>query len=80
MSMTSLNNIALTIDRNGFDALDEAAISHVLGLSAASNASPVLAQVFGDASEPAPVRARAFGRLAMQIASGAPRSGFTLAA
>jgi len=77
---TSLDSIAITIDRCGFDALDHAVIAHVLGLAAASNASPVLSEVFGDRSEPAPVRERAFGLLAMQIAAGAARSRFTLAA
>jgi uncharacterized membrane protein len=78
--MTSLDDIAMTIDRNGFQALDDAVISHVLGLATATNASTVLAEVFGDQDEPAPVRERAFGLLAMQIASGARRSRFTLAA
>lgn len=66
------------IDRYGFGALDRATIDHLLALAATVNASHVLAEVFGDASEPAPVRERAFGLLAMQIASGAPQ--FTLAA
>lgn len=74
--MTSLDAIAITIDRFGFDALDSASIHGVLSLASAAEASPVLAEVFGDAHEPAPVRERAFGLLAMQIS----RSDFTLAA
>lgn len=74
--MTSLDDIAITIDRFGFDALDPAAIDGVLSLAAAAAASPVLAEVFGDIHEPAPVRERAFGLLAMQITS----RSFTLAA
>ncbi len=78
--MTSLDDIAITIDRSGFSALDSVTIDHVLQLAAARHASAVLSEVFGDASEPAPVRERAFGLLAMQIASGESRSRFTLAA
>jgi len=37
-------------------------------------------EVFADELEPAPVRERAFGLLAMQISSGRRRSEFTLAA
>lgn len=74
--MTSLDDIAIAIDRFGFDTLDNATIDHVLALSTAVHASPVLAEVFGDVDEPAPVRERAFGLLAMQI----NRGSFTLAA
>jgi hypothetical protein len=75
-----LDRIAFTIDRQGFHALDPVAISDVLALAEAAHASPVLAEVFADELEPAPVRERAFGLLAMQISSGRRRSEFTLAA
>jgi hypothetical protein len=75
-----LDAIAATIDRHGFEALDRVTIQGVLALAAAADASPVLAEVFADEHEPAPVRERAFGRLAMQISSGRRRSEFTLAA
>ena len=76
---SSLDDIAITIDREGFDALDRSVVDHVLALASAASASPVLAEVLGDENEPAPVRERAFGLLAMQIASER-RSQFTLAA
>jgi hypothetical protein len=76
---SSLDDIAITIDREGFDALDRSVVDHVLALASAASASPVLAEVLGDENEPAPVRERAFGLLAMQITSGR-RSQFTLAA
>jgi hypothetical protein len=76
---SSLDDIAITIDREGFDALDRSVVDHVLALASAAAASPVLAEVLGDESEPAPVRERAFGLLAMQITSDR-RSQFTLAA
>jgi hypothetical protein len=84
-SMTSstnrLDEIAFTIDREGFDALDRRDIDEVLTLAADADASPVLAEVFADELEPAPVRERAFGLLAMQIVSGRrARFQFTLAA
>jgi hypothetical protein len=75
-----LDRIAITIDRQGFDALDHEAIGDVLALAEAAHASPVLAEVFADELEPAPVRERAFGLLAMQISSGRRRCEFTLAA
>jgi hypothetical protein len=78
--MTSLDDIAITIDREGFGALDRHVIADVVALAAATNASPVLTEVFADDHEPAPVRERAFGLLAMQITSGRPRFQFTLAA
>jgi hypothetical protein len=76
----SLDAVAVTIDLHGIDGVERAVVDHVLALAAAANASPVLAEVFGDDSEPAPVRERAFGKLAMQIGTGAPHVGFTLAA
>jgi len=78
--MNTLDNIAVTIDRQGFQALDHHTIDGVLSLAAAAHASPVLAEVFADVNEPAPVRERAFGLLAMQITSGHRRFEFTLAA
>jgi hypothetical protein len=78
--MTSLDDIAITIDREGIEALDRSVIDDVLALAAARHASPVLAEVFADDGEPAAVRERAFGRLAMQITSGRPRFHFILAA
>jgi hypothetical protein len=75
-----LDRIAITIDRQGFGALDCADIGDVLALARAADASPVLAEVFADENEPAPVRERAFGLLAMQISSGRRRAEFTLAA
>lgn len=72
--MTSLDCIASTIDREGFEALDRHTIDDVLALATAAEASPVLAEVLGDDHEPAPVRERAFGLLAMQIARNTPRS------
>ncbi len=72
--MTSLDRIASTIDREGFEALDRHTIDDVLALATAAEASPVLAEVLGDDDEPAPVRERAFGLLAMQIARNTPRS------
>lgn len=72
--MTSLDSIAITIDREGFEALDKRAIDTVLDLAATADASPVLAEVFADDAEPAPVRERAFGLLAMQITSAAAGS------
>lgn len=78
--MTSLDDIAITIDRFGFDSLDAATIHHVLDLASSTKASTVLAEVFSDEREPAPVRERAFGLLAMQITSGCSRFSFTLAA
>jgi hypothetical protein len=80
MAMNMLDEIAITIDRQGFDALDRSVVDHVVTLATAADASPVLAEVFADEHEPAPVRERAFGLLAMQIASGRRRSEFTLAA
>ena len=80
MVMSTLDHIAITIDQQGFDALDRSTVDHVLGLATAANASPVLAEVLADETEPAPVRERAFGLLAMQIASERRRSEFTLAA
>jgi hypothetical protein len=78
--MNTLDRIAITIDRQGFDALDRSTVEHVLALATAAKASSVLAEVLGDEHEPAPVRERAFGLLAMQITSGRRRSEFTLAA
>ena len=76
-----LDDIAITIDREGFEALDRGVIDAVLALAADADASPVLAEVFSDELEPAPVRERAFARLAMQITSGRrSHSQFTLAA
>ena len=75
-----LDHIAMTIDRAGFDALDCRVIDDVIALAVSTDASPVLTEVFADAHEPAPVRERAFGLLAMQISSGRRRSEFTLAA
>ena len=75
--MTSLDRIASTIDREGFEALDRHTIDDVLALATAAEASPVLAEVLGDDDEPAPVRERAFGLLAMQIARNTPRSALT---
>ena len=76
-----LDDIAITIDREGFETLDRHVIDDVLGLADAADASPVLAEVFADELEPAPVRERAFGLLAMQIVSGRrSRFQFTLAA
>ena len=77
--MSLLDHIAITIDRAGFQALDPHAVDEVLAAAAAAGASPVLIEVFADTDEPAPVRERAFGLLAMQISSGR-RSEFTLAA
>jgi hypothetical protein len=80
-STNRLDEIAVTIDREGFEALDRRDIDEVLTLAAAADASPVLAEVFADELEPAPVRERAFGLLAMQIVSGRrARFQFTLAA
>ncbi len=79
-STIRLDDIAITIDRDGFEALDHHVIDHVLELASATNASPILAEVFADENEPAPVRERAFGLLAMQITSGNRRFEFTLAA
>ncbi len=78
MVMNTLDDIAITIDRQGFDALDRTTVDNVLALAAAADASAVLAEVFADEHEPAPVRERAFGLLAMQITSG--RRRFALAA
>lgn len=78
--MTSLDDIAMTIDRSGFDALDRPTIDTVLSLAHVAGASRVLCEVFADDGEPAAARERAFGRLAMQISSGHPRFEFTLAA
>ncbi len=79
--MTSLERIANTIDRDGFEALDPTIVTEVLELAAAADTSPVLIEVFADDAEPAPVRERAFGLLAMQIVSGRrERFTFTLAA
>ena len=69
--MNSLDCIAITIQREGFEALDLRSIDSVLDLAAIANASPVLAEVFADDDEPAPVRERAFGLLAMQITAAA---------
>ena len=74
--MNSLDCIAITIDREGFEALDTRSIDTVLDLAATADASPVLAEVFADDTEPAPVRERAFGLLAMQI-TAATRSTTT---
>jgi hypothetical protein len=80
-STNRLDDIAITIDRHGFEVLDRHVIDDVLALAAAADASPVLAEVFADDHEPAPVRERAFGLLAMQIVSGRrERFQFTLAA
>ncbi len=80
-STTSLDRIAFAIDREGFDALDRHVIDDVLALATAAGASAVLAEVFADEHEPAPVRERAFGLLAMQIVSGRrTRFEFTVAA
>jgi hypothetical protein len=78
--MTSLDDIAFTIDRDGVGALDRHVIDDVVALAAERHASPVLAEVFADDREPAPVRARAFGLLAVQISSGRRRFEFMLAA
>lgn len=81
MDMTSLDDIAFTIDREGFEAVHADEVAEVLALATAADASPVLTEVFGDDAEPSPVRERAFGLLAMQIVSGRrQRFGFTLAA
>jgi hypothetical protein len=69
--MTSIADIAIAIEREGFEALDVRSIDTVLELASIAHASPVLAEVFADANEPAPVRERAFGRLAMQISAAA---------
>ena len=78
--MTSLDDIAMTIDHRGVNTLDRQTIDAVLTLAHAAGASPVLCEVFADDGEAAAVRERAFGRLAMQISSGHPRFEFTLAA
>ncbi len=79
--MSSLDRIAITIDREGVEALDAETVAAVLALAAAGDTSPTLAEVFADGAEPAPVRERAFGLLAMQIVSGRrQRFEFTLAA
>jgi len=70
-AMTSIDDIAITIEREGFGALDTHSIDSVLDLAATANASPVLTEVFADDAEPAPVRERAFGLLAMQITAAA---------
>ncbi len=76
-----LDDIAITIDRHGVESLDRHVVDDVLALAATAGASPVLAEVFADELEPAPVRERAFGLLAMQIVSGRrTRFQFTLAA
>ena len=76
-----LDDIAVTIDREGVEALDHHVVDEVLALATAAGASPVLTEVFADDAEPAPVRERAFGLLAMQIVSGRrSRFQFTLAA
>lgn len=69
--MTSFDDIAFTIDRDGFDALDRRIIDDMLAAAIAADASPVLAEVLADEHEPAPVRERAFGLLARQIGSSA---------
>lgn len=69
--MTSIADIAIAIEREGFEALDVRSIDTVLDLASIAHASPVLAEVFADDTEPAPVRERAFGLLAMQINSAA---------
>lgn len=69
--MSSLDDIAITIDREGFEALAPHVIDGVLALAAAAEASPVLAEVLADDDEPAPVRERAFGLLARQISAAA---------
>jgi hypothetical protein len=80
-STNRLDDIAITIDRQGVEVLDRHVIDDVLALAAGADASPVLAEVFADEDEPAPVRERAFGLLAMQITSGRrSRFQFTLAA
>ena len=80
-STSRLDDIAITIDRRGFEALDRHVIDEVIALAAAADASPVLAEVFADDLAPAPARERAFGLLAMQITSGRrTRFQFTLAA
>jgi hypothetical protein len=80
-STDRLDQIAITIDRKGFEAIDRSTIDDVLALAAAADASPVLTEVFADDAEPAPVRERAFARLAMQITSGRrSHDQFTLAA
>jgi hypothetical protein len=80
-STSRLDQIASTIDRQGFEALDHHDIAEVLTLATAADTSPVLREVFADDHEPAPVRERAFGLLAMQIASGrSTRFQFTIAA
>jgi len=75
--MTSLDSIAMTIDREGFEALDRHVIDDVLTLASTAHASPVLTEVLGDEHEPTPVRERAFGLLAMQISSAASPYGPT---
>lgn len=80
-STNGLDDIAITIDRDGFEALERHDIDDVLALAIAADASPVLLEVFADDNEPAPVRERAFARLGMQIASGCrTRFQFTIAA
>lgn len=80
-STNRLDDIAITIDRDGFEALERHDIDDVLALAIAADASPVLLEVFADDNEPAPVRERAFARLGMQIASGCrTRFQFTIAA
>jgi predicted GNAT superfamily acetyltransferase len=78
--MNLIDHIAITIDRDGFEALDRRTVDDLLAAASAAGASPVLREVFADDAEPAPVRERAFGLLAMQITSGRARSQFTLAA
>jgi hypothetical protein len=78
--MNCIDAIARTIDRLGIDAVSESDIDVIAALASATDASPVLTSVFIDRTAPAPVRERAFGRLASQIASGAAANGFTLAA
>jgi len=80
MDMTSLDDIAFTIDRDGVGTLDRRVIDDVVARAMASDASPVLAEIFADDREPAPVRERAFGLLAVQITSGRRRFEFSLAA
>lgn len=62
-----LDDLAIWIDRFGFNATPPTAIGDVVELAQRSCASPVLTGVLADSNVPPAVRERAFGLIARQV-------------
>lgn len=65
-----LDQIAWAIDSDGI-VRHESAVAGVVGWARAAGVSPVAADVLADPATPAPVRERAFGKVAQALAADA---------